>query len=878
MKGFNLNWAAAASLVFFIGIGFISARFLKLQGQDMMFFMMLMSAMGVTAAAFFAFFQKKAHDKAQAKPQMAAAMGAGGGAAGGAVAASGPGASPEIEQLLRDADQRLASAKGTQGAALGNLPLIFIIGDQGATKTSVMVHSGLDPELLAGQVFQGNDVVSTAAANVWYARNTIFLEAGGRLLAKPDAWARLVKRLQPGKLKSVIGKGEQAPRAVLLCFDCEAFTKPGASEQIAATGRYLHARLGEISQLLGISFPVYVLFTRTDRLAFFGDYVRNLSNDEATQVVGVTLPIQQGRTGVYAEEESRRLTQAFDDLFFSLCGRRIDFLPREHDAEKVPGAYEFPREFRKIRNGLAQLLVEMCRPSQLRANPFLRGFYFSGVRPIVIDDVAAAPARPVPEPGHKTFEAGATRMFRAGMDLPQAAPQPQQSGGARRAPQWLFLTRLFGEIILQDRAAMGASGSSAKVSGMRRLALGAAALVFLFLSGMFLWSWLNNHRLETNAITAAQALQGQRVTGKNLPQVTYLRELDRLREVVQKLTTWETAGHPFMYGWFLYKGSDLLPYARTAYYRSFKDLLFGQVQGNWITYLQSAKIPPPPADDYGAGYDALKSYLLTTSEYGRTKEKVYQNFLADQLDQKWTAGRESSIDKDMAGLAKNQFDFYAADLRNGNPYSDQPQPDTVDHARDYLSRFNAKDRVYTMLLTDAATKGHTIVFNRDYPGSEKVIHNMYQVPAAYTKNAWPYMMQLIADAEKKFGGEQWVLGKQAGPVVQDWTQTKKDLANLYDDNYIDQWRKFIANTKFVGYTNLPDAADKLSVLSANDSPLMRVFSVISTNTQRGCARKGGVRARPHRSAARFAGAGHGQDAELHDAVEPTAVGDSERGG
>ncbi len=701
MKGFNLNWAAAASLVFFIGVGFISARFLKLQGPDLMYFMMLMSAMGITAAAFFAFFQKKAQDKVQAKAQTAAAMGAGAGAGGGTVAAGGPGGSPEIERLLRDADQRLASSKGAQGATISNLPLIFIIGDQGATKTSVMVHSGLDPELLAGQVFQGNDVVSTAAANVWYARNTIFLEAGGRLLAKPDAWARLVKKLQPGKLKSVIGKGEQAPRAVLLCFDCEAFTKPGASEQIAATGRYLHARLGEISQLLGISFPVYVLFTRADRLAFFGDYVRNLSNDEAAQVVGATLPIQLGRTGVYAEEESRRLTQAFEDLFLSLCDRRIDFLPREHDAEKVPAEYEFPREFRKIRNGLVQLLVEICRPSQLRANPFLRGFYFSGVRPVVVNEVVAAPARPAAEAGHKTFEAGATRMFRAGMDLPQAVAQPEQGGGARRVPQWLFLTRLFGEIVLQDRVAMGASGSSAKVSGARRFALGAAALVFLFLSGMFLWSWLNNRALENDAVTAARALQGQRVTGMNLPQVAYLRELDRLRGVVQNLTKWNKEGRPFMYGWFLYEGKNLLPHARAAYYRSFKDLLFGQVQGNWITSLQSAKIPPPATDNYGAGYDALKSYLLTTSEYGRTKDNKYQTFLADQLNQRWTAGREAAIDKDMARLAKNQFDFYAADLQNGNPYSDQP---TVGYRRSCTRLFVALQRQGPR-LPDAARAG-----------------------------------------------------------------------------------------------------------------------------------------------------------------------------
>ena len=42
----------------------------------------------------------------------------------------------------------------------------------------------------------------------------------------------------------------------------------------------MHARLGDISQTLGIALPVYVLFTKADRLPFFLDYVRNLSNEE----------------------------------------------------------------------------------------------------------------------------------------------------------------------------------------------------------------------------------------------------------------------------------------------------------------------------------------------------------------------------------------------------------------------------------------------------------------------------------------------------------------------------------------------------------------------------------------------------------------------
>ena len=109
---------------------------------------------------------------------------------------------------------------------------------------------------------------------------------------------------------------------------------------------------------------------------------------------------------------SRRLTAAFNDLFYSLCDRRLDYIPREHDPSGIPGAYEFPREFRKIRNTLVQLLVDLCRPSQLQVSPFLRGFYFSGVRPVVLSEAAATPAAAAPAAKGNTFKAGATRMFR----------------------------------------------------------------------------------------------------------------------------------------------------------------------------------------------------------------------------------------------------------------------------------------------------------------------------------------------------------------------------------------------------------------------------------------------------------------------------------
>src|SRR5664279_5677955 len=343
-------------------------------------------------------------------------------AAAGAEAAADPGGagSEEIDSLVREAERRLAASK--QGDRLGNLPIFLLVGDTGSTKTSVMVNAGLEPELLAGLVYRDNNLVPTRTANLWFSRRTIFVEAGGKLLTEPAKWTRLIRKLQPRG--SVTSPSAQAPRAVLVCYDAETFTRPGAQESATAAARNLRARLGEMSQAFGINLPVYVLFTKMDRLPFFTEYVRNLTKEEAGQVLGATIPMRDVRAGgVYGEEQTARLTADFERLFRSLADARPEFLGRETDATKQPGAYEFPREFRKIRPAVVQFLVDICQPSQLTVGPFLRGFYFTGVRPIVINEVAPVAAAPQAQAGYGAAP-GTTGLFQAGV-APQAPQAPQ---------------------------------------------------------------------------------------------------------------------------------------------------------------------------------------------------------------------------------------------------------------------------------------------------------------------------------------------------------------------------------------------------------------------------------------------------------------------
>jgi len=437
----------------------------------------------------------------------------------------------DLDALVRGAIRRLKQSTLGKGTDISSLPIVFLLGDPGSTKTTVLIHSALDPELLAGQVYRENDVMPTSAANLWYTRQAIFVDPAGSMMGQAERWKRLVKLLQPARFSAAIGKRAQAPRAAIVCFDCETFLQPGASEAAVSAARRLSVRLQEVSQLLGISFPVYVLFTRLDRVSFFTEFVRGMSKDEASEVLGATLPIRSLSSGVYADEETRRLTKAFDEIFYSLAERRIVLLPRENDGDKLPGIYEFPRELKKVRTLLVQFLVDLARPSQLNTNPFLRGFYFTGVRPIVVDDVVAAPVVAM-EPEEASLSAGATQIFRPGASSVAQAPAVR-GGGPRRMPQWVFLTSLFNDVLVKDRVALAASGSSSHVSLLRRLALAAALLVALVCLTGFAVSFFRNRALETRVHDAIEDLRTvQSSADQRQPaSIGDLQKLDRLREI-----------------------------------------------------------------------------------------------------------------------------------------------------------------------------------------------------------------------------------------------------------------------------------------------------------------------------------------------------------
>ena len=753
-------------------------------------------------------------------------------ASAGAFVAASAGASQDVDILIREASGKVAAARLAAGAKLSSLPVVFLLGETGAGKTSAMDQSGLDAELLAGQVYQESSIVPTRVANLWFARKTVFVEAGGPLLEDPGSWVRLIKHFVPSQFHTIFGGAKLAPRAAVVCVDCEKLVREAALDKIVAQARKLRARLEELSYHLGISLPVYVLFNRSDRIPYFEEFAGTFSNEETSQVLGSTLPlVGSASSGVYAEQETRRLTAAFQAIFFSLAECRPGLLSRERNGERQAGVYEFPREFGKLSKPLVQFLVDLCRPGHLRTGPFLRGFYFIGQRVITVSTNSGQTmlgTRTALQRAPGGFSPDATSLINAKDQSAKtswaAGTSLEGAGEARRSMQRVFLSHVFSHVLLQDRAALGASGKSTRGDFGRRILFAAIAGLAIIWSIGTVISFVGNQRLVSSIQSAGEDLSLVQSPGSQPPTINSLRRLDALRQNLVELRGYDQNGIPLHLRWGLYTGDSVFDDARAIYFHAFDLALFQHTKRNLLADLRSYQGDPQASADSGSAYDALKSYLLTTSEFHRNSGEFLQDFLM----QEWKKD-VGDLDPDQSSLAAQQFAFYSSELTLDNPFSKENDASLVLQVRTYLNKLAGPQRIYLSMLADARQKAKDYRFGAQHPDSLDVLRAPEDVSAAFTSEGWKVMDADIQNSKRFLQGEPWVLGTAASTDL-----SAADLSNalraLYEKDFIQQWRKFLGAARVSPYGSDSDAATKLMKLSANSSPLLALLCDVSDNT------------------------------------------------
>jgi type VI secretion system protein ImpL len=411
----------------------------------------------------------------------------------------------EFSALVAEANRRLqilaSSNEARVAPSVATLPLYLVLGAEGSGKTTAIVNSGLEPRLLAGEAQKDGTVLPTSAANLWFADGAVFVEFAGRLLMQePARWERALEILgqktrSPWWKRALNGSGKAAAdlRGVVIVCETEALLRANDMRRVGSVARTLNERLQTLQATMRIDVPAYVLLSKCDAIPHFQEFFATLSDAEGRRILGASLP-SAARTNdlaaVYAELEGSRLNKLYNRLSQSVADKRMLFLAREESAEKRALAYEFPREFKKLRGEVVELLLDIFRPSTLYPPFRFRGFYFSGKRlvprahsPITTEVGPSADTSAFRKPMDATVIFSGNRSSTLDFSI-NLKNSPKAT-----TDKWAFLTDVFRQVILSDPAGKMTTpqprlGDSKYVS----LAFGAAGAVFLALS--ILWVFL----------------------------------------------------------------------------------------------------------------------------------------------------------------------------------------------------------------------------------------------------------------------------------------------------------------------------------------------------------------------------------------------------
>ena len=750
-----------------------------------------------------------------------------------------------LAALIADAtaalEKRIATAGSETGRRLGGLPLYLLIGPENSGKTSTFLHSGLEPVTLAGQATSSGQSIPTRLGNIWLAKNALFVELAGRTFSGDlGRWVSLLRVLHGQsptpvwrRLVEETNSGLQLHGIIAFC-DAKEFTavsSPQGRENRDRQGRHWHERMTAISEVFGVEFPVYLLVTKSDSIPCFGDYFARMRGPDVQQVFGCLLQ-QPEKTAqrfedASAEAENKRLTKSFSPLLHNLAEKRLTRLAHEPDSSRRPGIYEFPRELRRIRPTIVQFLVDAFRPHPLRLTPFLRGYYFTGVReeePSTGSTTGSGAWADQSEVTEATgmFRADATQIFRRS-DAPRGLAETARAGTARSemGRHWVFVSELFQSVVLADRPVKRAAPKDTRVDMYRRVACGLVCGLCLFLCAAFFVSWGRNIQLLHSLERAADVPKPTKP-----PTLRDLEALDNLRVETSRLLEYSRRGAPWSMRWGLYSGNELAPAARNIYFRRFRDLLLYDLNGTITSRLASVPSTPGGSDPYEPVARLLKTHLMISSGACAPDTSLVAGVLK-QTRAETMPGPGS----DWGQLADRQIGFYADELRFGNPVRLSENIMAREQAREYLRHIQGVDRIYSGILAGAdggLTKPQRL---RDLvPNYADVLSGAAEVNGIYGYGGWSYVDKASKNVSGNSLGEACVVGPAANDERKHDANLGQAIRRMFIRNYIDHWRNFVSGFSIRRYTSAADAAHKLEILADHRSPLLGLLAMTSNQT------------------------------------------------
>ncbi len=707
--------------------------------------------------------------------------------------------------------RRAAHGKRAWGSQyLYQLPWYMFVGAPGSGKTTSLLHSGLRFPLAesmgAGAI---GGVGGTRQCDWWFTDDAVLLDTAGRYTTQDSdaatdqagwhAFLGLLKKHRP----------RRPINGVIVALSVSDLLQQGPAAR-QAQAQAIRARIKELHERLGSSFPIYVTVTKCDLLAGFMEFFDTLGRDERAQVWGMTFPVAGGEGAGAAALAA--FPARFLELEQRLQARVLPRLQEERDLQRRALLYRFPQQFAGLGEVLQGFLEAVFAPTRYEQGAQLRGVYFtSGTQEgNPIDRVLGALA--------------ATFGFERKVLAPNAV-----SGRS------YFITALLRDLIFKEAGLAGIDPAFETRRRRLRWAGGAAAMVCVLLFGAALaTSYLRNARMVSETEARSDALAKLAAAAPaNGTVLEALPMLNAARTLPGGYAERER-GAPLLTRFGLNQSDKLGAGAQLAYQRLLRSALLPRVTARLEEVLRRGD-----ANNQEQLYETLRVYLMLGQPQHLDPESVQA-----WLDLDWR--------RSLAQATPAQRDELAAHvgaLLDAGGAAAEPAPldaALVASVRRTLALMPLPERLYSRLKrTVAAAKLPETSVNRAAGRDVSALLARKSgepltrgIPGLYSVAGYRELLKGIPGALAEIAKDSWVLDRrEAEGAVQALSGEQMNAAvlRLYYADYIRVWDALLADVRIAPFSSLDQGARITNALAGADSPLKAFLTVAARETTLGGA-------------------------------------------
>jgi type VI secretion system protein ImpL len=714
-----------------------------------------------------------------------------------------------LSDRLKEALKTLKTAKsGDSKKKLSTLPWYMFIGPPGAGKTTALLNCGLtfplagekgSPDMIKG-------VGGTRNCDWLFADDAVFIDTAGRYTTQ-DSQAEVDKAAWLGFLRMLKKHRRRQPlNGVLVAISLSDLATQNEDER-HANALAIRRRVRELQDELGVRPPVYVLFTKADRIAGFVEFFNKLSREERDQVWGTTFALDDGRN---EEGSVAGFHAGFDALMNRLNEQLLERIQDEPDLARRRLIYSFPLQIASLRDVATSFLTEAFRPSRLEARPLLRGVYFtSGTQDgMPIDRLLSTMA--------------------AEFGLPRQAVTAFSGRGRS-----FFLSRLIKEVVFGEAALVGHDKKverRAKIFSYGTYA--ACATVLLLLGAAWLASYIGNAELiqRVHAGAATYAEQAADVAKRGASDTDLAAALPPLNSLRHIRVGYEEkdADIPLGLTFGLYQGTKLTSASTDAYGRALNGILLPRMILRCEAEL-AANLQKPDLL-----YPLLKVYLILGRQ-GPLDHDLIMQWYSRELNISYPSEEEAPVRAQLTAhgeaLLEQPLTQVALDdvlIKQARAILNQEPPANYSYNR--IMRSKRVTSLAPWTVADKGGPGAPRVFQLN---SGKSLDN--GVPGIYTWSGYhDTFLQVLPTITQDLTDDSWVLGKPKRDLLgmaKDTAKLRKDVMGLYLLDYERKWDDMLVDISVRPFGNLQQALDELGLLAAPISPFRDVLLSIDAQTQ-----------------------------------------------